>query len=156
MPGPPPGDLPDPGIEPTSHVSCTVGGLFTTNTIWEIHKMYIVEKYILEEKKSSSFPLLRCQLVMKICTRCQEKWMDMRRPAPYGNSAVCLPFLSHLRVGINVMLSQGSRKGGSQCCVGEGVLGWNTRRLALHSVLLSVVCTPFVGHVSFLEHNSCN
>ena len=54
------------------------------------------------------------------------------------------------------MLSQGSRKGGSQCCVGEGVLGWNTRGLALLSALLSVVCTAFVGHVSFLEHNSCN
>ena len=81
--------------------------------------------------------------------------MDIRRPAPYGNSAVSLPFLAHLRVGINIMLSQGSRKGASQCCVGEGVLGWNPRGLALLSVL-SVLGTAIVGHVSFLEHNSCN
>ena len=33
---PPPGDLPDPGIEPTSLISrALAGGFFTTNAIWE-------------------------------------------------------------------------------------------------------------------------
>ena len=36
VPCPPPGDLPNPGIEPTSHTSLALaGGFFTTNTIWE-------------------------------------------------------------------------------------------------------------------------
>ena len=36
--GPPPGDLPDPGIEPTSRMSPALAGrLFTTNTTWEAH-----------------------------------------------------------------------------------------------------------------------
>ena len=36
--GPPPGDLPDPGIEPISRMSpASTGGLFTTNTTWEAH-----------------------------------------------------------------------------------------------------------------------
>ena len=35
---PPPGDLPDPGMEPTSLMSpALAGGLFTTSTIWEAH-----------------------------------------------------------------------------------------------------------------------
>ena len=36
VPGPPPGDLSDSRIEPTSHyVSCTAGGFFTTSASWE-------------------------------------------------------------------------------------------------------------------------
>ena len=36
MPFPPPGDLPDPRIEPTSLVSPALGGrLFTTSTAWK-------------------------------------------------------------------------------------------------------------------------
>ena len=35
---PPPGDLPDPGMEPTSLTSpALAGGLFTTSTTWEAH-----------------------------------------------------------------------------------------------------------------------
>ena len=35
-PSPPPGDRPDPGIEPTSPKSpALAGGFFTTNTVWE-------------------------------------------------------------------------------------------------------------------------
>ena len=33
---PPVGDLPDPGIEPLSHGSCT-GGFLTSSTTWEAH-----------------------------------------------------------------------------------------------------------------------
>ena len=36
LPGPFPGDLPDPGIEPTSLVSpALAGGFFTTSATWE-------------------------------------------------------------------------------------------------------------------------
>ena len=34
----PPGDLPDPGIKPTSLISpALAGGFFTTSTTWEVH-----------------------------------------------------------------------------------------------------------------------
>ena len=35
LPCPPPGDLPDPGIEPTSLFPASAGGFFTTSTTWE-------------------------------------------------------------------------------------------------------------------------
>ena len=36
LPCPPPGDIPDPGIEPTSLMSpALAGGFFTTSTTWE-------------------------------------------------------------------------------------------------------------------------
>ena len=36
LPCPPPGDLPDPGIKPTSLMSpALAGGFFTTSTTWE-------------------------------------------------------------------------------------------------------------------------
>ena len=36
LPCPPPGDLPNPGIEPASHyVPCIAGGFFTTSATWE-------------------------------------------------------------------------------------------------------------------------
>ena len=38
LPFPPPGDLPNPGIEPTSLVSpALAGGFFTTGATWEAH-----------------------------------------------------------------------------------------------------------------------
>ena len=38
---PPPGDLPDPGIEPVSLISPVLaGGFFTTSATWEAHKVY--------------------------------------------------------------------------------------------------------------------
>ena len=37
LPGPPPGDLLDPGLEPTSLMSpALVGGFFTTSATWEV------------------------------------------------------------------------------------------------------------------------
>ena len=39
MPGPPPGDLPDPGTEPQSLMSpALAGGFFTISATWEVHK----------------------------------------------------------------------------------------------------------------------
>ena len=36
LPGPPPGDLPDPGIEPMSLMSLALaGGFFTTSAMWK-------------------------------------------------------------------------------------------------------------------------
>ena len=35
LPFPPPGDLPDPGVEPASFTSCITGGLITTSATWE-------------------------------------------------------------------------------------------------------------------------
>ena len=36
LPHPPPGDLPDPGIKPTSHISPVLAGrFFTATTTWE-------------------------------------------------------------------------------------------------------------------------
>ena len=41
LPFPPPGDLPDPGIEPASLMSPTlVGGFFTSSTTWEAQASY--------------------------------------------------------------------------------------------------------------------
>jgi len=38
LPGPPPGDLPDPRIKPASHyISWISGRLFTTSASWEAH-----------------------------------------------------------------------------------------------------------------------
>ena len=38
LPAPPPGDLPDPGIEPVSLMSpALAGGFFTTSATWEAH-----------------------------------------------------------------------------------------------------------------------
>ena len=37
MPCPPPGDLPDPGMEPSSVISAALsGGFFTTSATWEV------------------------------------------------------------------------------------------------------------------------
>ena len=39
---PPPGDLPDPGIKPTSLMSpALAGGFFTTSATWEVPKSFL-------------------------------------------------------------------------------------------------------------------
>ena len=43
LPCPPPGDLPDAGMEPTSLVcSALAGGFFTSSSTWEAHTLYIL------------------------------------------------------------------------------------------------------------------
>jgi len=43
LPCPPPGDLPNPGIEPSSLMSpALAGGFFTTNTTWETHSLSLL------------------------------------------------------------------------------------------------------------------
>ena len=49
-----PGDLPDPGIEPTSHKSpASAGAFFTTSTAWKVCIFYHSKKILtfLEKKK---------------------------------------------------------------------------------------------------------
>ena len=49
LPSPPPGDLPDPGMEPTSLMSLALAGMFlTTSATWEAP--------FLEELTKESFP----------------------------------------------------------------------------------------------------
>ena len=41
------GDLPDPGMEPTSLMSpALAGGIFTTSTVWEAHPGLLRRKYL--------------------------------------------------------------------------------------------------------------
>ena len=50
LPFPPPGDLPDPGIEPMSLMSpALAGGFFTTSATWEA-TIYESEVYVTVEK----------------------------------------------------------------------------------------------------------
>ena len=48
LPCPPPGDLPNPGIEPMSLTSPALAGVFfTINAIWEVHQdIYIITSVI--------------------------------------------------------------------------------------------------------------
>ena len=49
LPCPPPGDLPDPGIEPESHISPALASkFFTTRATWEAHQT--IYNYTLNEK----------------------------------------------------------------------------------------------------------
>ena len=55
LPCPPPGDRPNPGVEPMSLMSPTlVGGFFTTSTTWETLNLYSIlqlmrSQYLLNE-----------------------------------------------------------------------------------------------------------
>ena len=42
LPCPPPGHLPDVGIEPVSYVSCIDRGVFTTSTTWKSPSSYVL------------------------------------------------------------------------------------------------------------------
>ena len=51
LPCPPPGDLPEPGIEPTSPV--LAGGFFTTSTTWKaLYGKYILQNAGLDESQA--------------------------------------------------------------------------------------------------------
>ena len=59
LPCPPPGDLPDPGIEPASLMSpALAGGIFTTSPIWEasgilVFKYLVYHPFLLITKETS-------------------------------------------------------------------------------------------------------
>ena len=56
LPSPPSGDLPNPGITPTSFMSpALAGGFFTTSTTWEAH--YIIIKVHCVSSKANFYPV---------------------------------------------------------------------------------------------------
>ena len=60
LPCPPPGDLPDPGIFPTSLMSLALaGGFFITSTTWE------APKFILDTHKRERNPNTKLKKVIK-------------------------------------------------------------------------------------------
>ena len=62
LPIPTPGDLPNPGIEPTSLVSpASAGGFFTTTATWEAIYVYLIhfaiQKKITQHWKATIHPI---------------------------------------------------------------------------------------------------
>ena len=74
LPCPPPGDLPDPGIEPVSLMSPVLaGGFFTTSANWEAHMLGSHDCYV-SWIFSSSF-----SLVLDLVTTEGERWVSGKR-----------------------------------------------------------------------------
>ena len=49
VPFPPPGDFPDPGIEPVALMSpALAGGFFTSSATWEAHQSFPLEKSVFD------------------------------------------------------------------------------------------------------------
>ena len=70
---PPPGDLPDPGIEPTTLMSPPlVGGFFTTSVIWEAqtHVWILIDFHNLIIKESHSLNITSKNNVLLWTERC--------------------------------------------------------------------------------------
>ena len=63
LPRPPPGDLPDPGIKPTSLVSPALAGrFFTTSATWEAQPLQSYQKWIINTHITRCFaaPQINC------------------------------------------------------------------------------------------------
>ena len=74
LPCPPPGDLPDPGIEPVSLMSPVLaGGSFTTSANWEAHMLGSHDCYV-----SWIFPS-SFSLVLDLVTTEGERWVSGKR-----------------------------------------------------------------------------
>ena len=55
LPCPPPGSLPDPGIEPTSLRSPALsGGFFTTSVPWEVHNLVLTNTLTMKEMQQAN------------------------------------------------------------------------------------------------------
>ena len=70
LPCSPPGDLPDPGIEPASLMSpALAGGFFTTSATWEILYLHMVMYMLQCYSLKPSHPLLPspCPKVCSVC-----------------------------------------------------------------------------------------
>ena len=62
LPCPPPGDLPDPGIEPSSLISpALAGGFFTTSTTWEAPDKLQLKKKIPRASAKIKDPTTKAQ-----------------------------------------------------------------------------------------------
>ena len=100
LPSPPPGDLPDPGIEPTSLTSpALAGGFFTTSTTWEAHiylylyihiyiYTYINHIYIYISNHFAIHLKLtwHCKLIICVCTQSCLTLCDPMDYSPPGSS----------------------------------------------------------------------
>ena len=76
LPCPPPRDLPDPGIEPTSFMSpAPAGGFFTTSTTWEAQDVGV---YTCPKGLNSLCPYICNE--SHICGRCMESRGPGSRP----------------------------------------------------------------------------
>jgi len=61
LPCPPPGDLPNPGMEPPSLVSpALVGGFFTTRATWEVPLLVLIHCYFVVVDLTTVSMRLRC------------------------------------------------------------------------------------------------
>ena len=82
LPIPTPGDLPNPGIEPTSLVSpASAGGFFTTSATWEAIYVYLI-RFAIQQKLTqhwkATIPSVkkkskRCQVFSSPCTHTKER-----------------------------------------------------------------------------------
>ena len=79
LPCPPPGDLPNPGMEPVSLTSALAGRFFTTSTIWEGSSVQFshcrVRLFVIPWTVPCQAPLS-----MGFCR--QEYWSGLRCPPP--------------------------------------------------------------------------
>ena len=122
LPCPPPGDLPEPGIKPTSLMSSALASrLFTTSTTWEVpfsailqHKIKRIKKkflssseyqlslwpnsdhlsHIWEKKNSFQISCLFWFICPDWFCLCAYFWISQKGIMHYGLLCVCLP--SHL------------------------------------------------------------
>ena len=70
LPCPPPGDLPDPGIKPTSLMSPTLAGrFFTISATWEVQNVIYLDSYSTSPFHITFFPLEVCIQVSSLSFR---------------------------------------------------------------------------------------
>ena len=61
FPSPNPGDLPNPGIEPTSLISpALAGGFFTTSATWEANRRWVLPNFHLVERENKHLLSIYC------------------------------------------------------------------------------------------------
>ena len=90
LPSPPPGDLPNPQIEPTSLMSpALAGGFFTTSATWEAHKSTLLlgQKDPLEEGMATHSSILAWRI-------------------PWTEEPVGLESVGSQRVGLDLVTKQ--------------------------------------------------
>jgi len=90
LPFPPPGDLPDPGVEPSSLVSAAlVGGFFTNCATWEALRKFNLPQISLKETvgiEASHFLrncLLRAWRCLVLLSRPEIHWRSIGQPDPH-------------------------------------------------------------------------
>ena len=95
LPHPPPGDLPHPGIKPTSCVSTLAGRFLTTLATWEAPSLHMAVCYISPKSPvhlSSPYPLATCLFSPSVTLLQFYKWvhLDPFVFLPHISNDVCL------------------------------------------------------------------